>query len=297
MNKIKIITSIASWPGALKLHKLSFSKYLEEPFELIAVIDTPTKPGPYNLWDSKLRQSGIELAKEYCDKVIEVPEEIHNNRRSIYPKTKELSGNNANLRASDSLQIAFNSEILNSNSKVIIVDNDMFPIANFSWEKLMTDKICRSVIHTSSSKFSRKKIDYLWSGLMFIDGEKIPFKNDWSFDCGKVKNVRVDVSGQTHYWLSKLRNEKLYELFEPIIHLPSLKWGQNELNDLFTSSLSDFVSQDERNIDGKFYSELYDGNFLHFRAGSNWNKEPADIVLSRIDNFTKSFMKHLESQK
>jgi hypothetical protein len=295
LSTIKIITTIASWPGALKLHRLSFSKYLKEPFELIAIIDTPKKPGPYNLWDPKLREFAIEFAKTYCDKVVEVPEEIHNNRKSIFPKTKEPSGSNANLRASDSLQIAFNSEILNSNSKVMIVDNDMFPIADLSWDALMKDKVCRSVIHTSTSKFSRKKIDYLWSGLMFIDGEKIPFKNDWSFDCGKVNNIKVDVSGQTHHWLNKLKKEKLDHLFEPISHLSSLKWGGTELNSFFTKSLSDFVFNDERNIDGMFYSELYDKKFIHFRAGSNWNKEPAEIVLSRIDKFTQSFMKHLET--
>ena len=92
MDKIKIITTIASWPDAIKLHKLSFSKYLKEPFELIAVIDTPSEPGPYNLWNSSLRKYGIELAKQYCDKVIIVPEEIHNNRSTPSSSTTSTIG-------------------------------------------------------------------------------------------------------------------------------------------------------------------------------------------------------------
>jgi hypothetical protein len=294
MDKIKIITTIASWPDAIKLHKLSFSKYLKEPFELIAVIDTPSEPGPYNLWNSSLRKYGIELANQYCDKVIIVPEEIHNNRRSLFPKTTEPAGNNANLRASDSLQIAFNSELLNSNSKVIIIDNDMFPIVNFSWESIMNHLMCRSVIHSSSRRFSRRKIEYLWSGLMFIDGSKVPFKNEWSFDCGKINKIKVDVSGQTHYWLRKIRTEKLDSLFEPINHYSSLNWSRKNKIDLYSKYLRDFIENDERNLNGKFYSELYDNRFIHFRAASNWRREPADVVLKRIDNFTKSFLLHLE---
>jgi len=294
LEKIKIITTVASWPEAIKLHKLSFSKYLKEPFELIAVIDTPSKPGPYNLWNPKLRNRGIEIANKYCEKIIEVPEEIHFNRKSLFPETSEPSGNNANLRASDSLQVAYNSEILNSNSKVIIVDNDMFPISNFSWDSLMKDKFCRSVIHVSSSRITRKKIDYLWSGLMFIDGTKMPFKNEWSFDCGKVKNVRVDVSGQTHHWLQKIRRSKLDLHLEAIRHLPSLKWNKSNLSKHFTEPLTDFLVNDKRNLEQQFYSEFYDDIFLHFRAGSNWKKEPAEIVKSRINEFTNKFLEHLE---
>ena len=31
-----------------------------------------------------------------------------------------------------------------------------------------------------------------------------------------------------------------------------------------------FLRDDKRNVNGKFYCEIYDDSILHFRAGSNW---------------------------
>jgi hypothetical protein len=37
--------------------------------------------------------------------------------------------------------------------------------------------------------------------------------------------------------------------------------------------LLDFLTNDPRNVNGKFFCELYDGAFLHYRAGGNWRQE------------------------
>jgi len=293
LNKIKVITTVASWPKALELQKLSLNKYMSEPFELIGVIDTPKDAGPYNLWDPDLRNKAIEIAKEICERIIVIPEEIHQDRSKLFKTTKELSGSNANLRASDSLQYAFNSEILNSNSKILILDNDMFPIVDFSWEEKMRKKFCRSVIHTSQSRFKKRSISYLWSGLMFIDSSQIPYKEIWSFDCGKINRVRVDVSGNTYYWFERIKQNGLESKFEPISHYPSLRWNYSDLTNVFSPEIRKYIVEDKRNMNGNFYTEFYDDAFLHFRAGSNWNKEPALVVQDRIREFTECFKRHI----
>ena len=33
---------------------------------------------------------------------------------------------------------------------------------------------------------------------------------------------------------------------------------------------------DSRNVDSKFFSEIYDITFLHYRAGGNWRREGMD---------------------
>jgi hypothetical protein len=284
---------VASWPKALELQKMALNKYMSESFELIGVVDTPREAGPYNLWDPNLRNRAIEIAEKTCERIIVVPEEIHQDRSKIFNKTKELSGTNANLRASDSLQYAFNYEILNSNSKILILDNDMFPIAKFSWEEKMNQKFCRSVIHTSQSKFRKRSISYLWSGLMFIDSSQIPYKEIWSFDCGKIKGVKVDVSGNTHYWIEKIRQNGLESRFEKIIHYPSLQWNSSNLTSDFSQAILKYIIEDSRNLNNNFYTEFYDNTFLHFRAGSNWNKEPAQVVENRIKKFTECFKGHI----
>ena len=296
MKKIKVITTVASWPEALELQKMALTKYMREPFELIAVVDTPAEPGPYNLWDPNLRNKAIKIAEKICERVLVVPEEIHRDRLKIFDKTRELSGTNANLRASDSLQYAFNSEVKNDTSQVLILDNDMFPISRFSWNEKMNDKFCRSVIHTSQSKYRKRKVSYLWSGLMFIDGAQLPFKEIWSFDCGKINGVRVDVSGNTHHWLEKIKQNGLESKLGLINHYPSLQWNKSNLTEIFSKAIRKYITEDNRNIKDNYYTEFYDETFLHFRAGSNWKKEPAKLVEARIKDFTSSFKKHVNEE-
>jgi hypothetical protein len=49
----------------------------------------------------------------------------------------------------------------------------------------------------------------------------------------------------------------------------------------------DYIRHDDRNIDGKYFTELYDDTFFHFRAGSNWDKCSADIYEQRVKPLTK----------
>jgi hypothetical protein len=296
LDKIKVIMPVASWPEALELQRLALTKYLKEPFDLIGVIDTDETPGPYNLWDSSLRKKAINIAENTCERVVLVPEEFHKDRSKIFAKTKELSGNIANLRAAVTLQHAFNTEVLNDSNKILILDNDMFPITYFSWEEKMKMNFCRSVVYESRSKLRKKSISHLWGGLMFIDAVKIPFKQIWSFDCGKINGVKVDVSGNTYHWLNKVKEQGLESKFQTIKHLPSLQWNYSDLTNIFSGDIKKFIVEDERNIDNNYYTEFYDETFLHFRAGSNWKKEPARVVKSRIDKFSDCLRSHVDGQ-
>jgi hypothetical protein len=273
---------------------MALSKYLYEPYELIAVIDTSEKPGPFNLWDSSLRKKAIDIAQNICDRVIVVPDELHSNRSKIFPKTKELSGDIANLRAAVTLQYAFNSEILYDSNKILIIDNDMFPITYFSWEDKMQENFCRSMVYDSMSKYRKKSITHLWGGLMFINAAQIPFKDIWSFDCGKINGVKVDVTGNTHYWLQKIKENGLESKLQRINHLSSLRWGYSDLTDVFSDILKEFIVNDNRNLNSKFYTEFYDGVFLHFRAGSNWKKESGQVVKNRFIKFSDCLSSHIK---
>jgi hypothetical protein len=295
MKKIKVITTVATWPTALQLQLTGLRKYMKEDFDLIAFIDTPSEPGPYNLWDEKLRNKALEYSNEIGVKTYLVPEEIHLKRKDLFPKTKELSGNNANLRASDTLQYAFMNEVLESDSPIMFMDNDMFPVNYFSWyEKMDNNKIIRSVFHSSKARFSKRFVTYLWSGLLFIDSENMPSKEIWSFDCGKINGIRVDVSGQTYHWLEQIKKLNNLAKVEKIQHLSSLNWAADSIPKFLENELINFIISDARNIDSKFYCEIYDECFIHFRAGSNWMKESKEIVEDRISKFSKAYLLSLE---
>ena len=129
---------------------------------------------------------------------------------------------------------------------------------------------------------------------MFIDSSQIPYKEIWSFDCGKINGIKVDVSGNTYHWYEKIKINGLESKFESITHHPSLQWNYSDLTSVFSKEIRKYIIEDKRNINKKYYTEFYDGVFLHFRAGSNWNKEPALIVEERIKEFTDCFKRHIE---
>lgn len=78
-------------------------------------------------------------------------------------------------------------------------------------------------------------------------------------------------------------------IFIFIKHLWSLIWNINELpkNLQNKTKLIDFLKNDVRNRNNKFFCEIYDNVFLHYRAGGNWNREGL--------NFHKSLSEKLKN--
>jgi hypothetical protein len=280
---VKVITTVAAWPEAIVAMKNRLDIHLKEPFEFIVFIDTPTTPGPYNLWDPELREKAIKVAGERANKVYQVPEVLHKNRGIQFPGTREKSKNNANTRAADTLQYAWNQEISKSDQPVLILDNDMFPIGDFSVTEKLGNAPVAGIFSQSPSRDLSRVIPWIWSGLLFLNVPKMKNKQLWSFNCGKIDGIPVDVSGQTYYWLESM---KLLGI-EPVwlSHFPSLTWTLPDSKTSIDPGLISFLNQDDRNRGGKLYCELYDETFLHFRAGSNWKKESSEIVIGRNTEF------------
>ena len=64
-----------------------------------------------------------------------------------------------------------------------------------------------------------------------------------------------------------------------IKHLWSCSWDKSELpkNLQDRNKLINFLENDIRNKEGKYFCEIYDNVFLHYRAGGNWLKEGMHI--------------------
>jgi len=60
-----------------------------------------------------------------------------------------------------------------------------------------------------------------------------------------------------------------------IKNLASCTWDTNEIpiTALHNEKIIVFLQKDVRNQNGKFFCEIYDDVFLHYRAGGNWLKE------------------------
>ena len=57
-------------------------------------------------------------------------------------------------------------------------------------------------------------------------------------------------------------------------YLKSGEWTMTDIpaNLKANIRLVHFLQNDIRNINGKFFCELYDNKFFHYRAGGNWEK-------------------------
>ena len=69
-------------------------------------------------------------------------------------------------------------------------------------------------------------------------------------------------------------------------HLWSGTWNTEELPENLKNrtKLIKFLQKDIRNENGKFFCEIYDKCFLHYRAGGNWKREGKNIhnILSNL---------------
>jgi len=286
-KKVNIITTVSAWPEALKVQRLLLDRYSRHTFNFIGVIDTSPNPNPWNLWNSELRQKAENLAYEYCDEVIMMPEELHFDRKKIFPKTKVSKARYSNERAADTLQFIFNARIQNSITPCLILDSDMFPIAPFNLIDSLVSSPIRGVIQHRSGKFNRH-IEYYWNGILMFDPQRLKYLEDFSFDCGKVRGINVDTGGQSHWWIEKMKEAGLYSELGFINHFSSLNWSVNDFKGVIPNAVRQFLLEDDRNKSTKIYAELYDETFLHFRAGSNWREEAVDIVQKRNAKFIKS---------
>jgi hypothetical protein len=289
-EKVQIITTVSAWPEALEAQSKLLNEFSKDSFHFVALIDTSATPNPWNLWDSTLRSRAQSIAGEFCDEVILMPEELHINRKQLFPGTKVLKARNSNERASDVLQYAFREKIVNSNRYSFIIDSDMFPVAPFSISESLRDLSIRGVLQYRSGRFGRYA-EYYWNGIMMFHPSKLDFLEEYSFDCGKVNGLRVDTGGQSHWWIKKVKDSGNQKSLGGINHLASLDWTLQDAGDVLPKSIRSFVETDDRNVGKRLYTEMYDGKFLHFRAGSNWREEPVEIVKQRNREFIRACLK------
>ena len=227
-----------------------------------------------------------------CNKLeitcINIPNEQHKNNKK------------ASIRTADSMTFILNYQKQNPD-KYLLLDSDMFLIDYFDINKY-SQYDCAIVLQ-SRNDF---KINYFWNGIYYFDMTKM--KNldllNWSCCPG------CDTGGMTQEWLQKQMKDKPIpntdeirwknKLFHTnniyfIKHLWSCSWDITELptNIIETSPIIDFIKNDPRNSNNKFFCEIYDNVFLHYRAGGNWLNEGMDLHYNLSNNLYRAIQKCL----
>lgn len=275
MSTYKIITCVVNNPGFIELQYLLLKKYCKNSFEFIVFNDAKDFPDHTNGNDTSIREKIKQTCKQLGVLCINIPNDHH--------KTKQA----ASERASDSFNYILEYQRQNTSDKFLVLDSDMFPITEFDISKF-EDFDCAVVLQERT----QLNVKYFWHGLYYFDMTKMKDTEllDWSLCTG------CDTGGMLHKWLHKKTDNHMpscdviriskeqyvgYGIYY-IRHLWSLTWDEYELpEELKTDSLLEFLLNDERNQNRKFFCELYDNTFLHYRDGSNWGNPNKNMTQNK----------------
>jgi len=277
---MKVITPVVNNPVFIEIQYLTLKKYLKNDFEFIIFNDAKDFPDYTNGGDITLKNKIIEKCKELNIKCINI-----NNNHHRY----NLSGS---IRHTEALNLIVQYQLANPD-KYLILDSDMFLIDYLDINKYSNYKSAIVL-----QKRLNNKINYLWSGLSYFDMEKINNFEllDWSI------TEYSDSGGLTEKWLkTQLNKGEELPLTEElrwnkeinyntkniylIKHLWSLTWDVTELPENLKKNekLVSFLLNDPRNKNEKYFCEIYDKIFLHYRGGCNWLNEGMDFHIKQTN--------------
>ena len=269
---MKVITAVVNNPIFIEIQYYTLKKYFQGEYEFIVFNDAKEFPDFTNGNDITIKTEIQYTCNKLNITCINIPNEHHQQNRD------------AALRCADSMNYILEYQ-KNNPDKYLLLDSDMFLIDYFDSNKY-SNYYCAIVLQ------SRHKcaIKYFWNGIYYFDLTQMKNLELLNWDCC----THCDVGGMMQEWLKKqmedtympntdenrLTNKNFYtnDIYF-IEHLSSCIWDINELpkNLQHNIKLIDFLKNDVRNVNDKFFCEIYDNVFFHYRAGGNWMEEGLDL--------------------
>jgi len=272
---MKIITAVVNNPLFIEIQYYTLQKYFQGEYEFIVFNDAKEFPDFTNGNDITIKTEIQNTCNKLNITCINIPNEHH--KQNI----------DAALRCADSMNYIVEYQKGNPD-KYLLLDSDMFLVDYFDINKY-SNYDCAIVLQ-SRNKY---KINYFWNGIYYFDFTKMKNLELLNWNCC----IDCDVGGMMQKWLAKqMVNTPIPNTDEIrwidkefhtndiyfIKHLWSCSWDISELpiNLQDNTKLIDFLKNDVRNVNDKFFCEIYDNVFLHYRAGGNWRKE--GLVLHKL---------------
>ena len=248
MLKMKIVTAVVNNPIFIQIQYYTLQKYVKCDYEFIVFNDSKSFPDYSNGGDININNSIQELCKKLNIQCINIPNHHH------------IRQQDASVRTADSMNFILEYQKRNPD-KYLLIDSDMFLVDYFD----LTDYENYDCAVVFQSRFENK-IKYFWNGLYY-------------FDINKMKNLQLlnwncfpssDTGGMMQIWLLTQENTNICNINQ----LSSLSYDETQIpqNLQSNNNLIHFIKTDPRNQNGKFFCEIYDNKFLHYRGGGNWEK-------------------------
>ena len=251
---MKIITPVTNNPEFIRLQFHTLKKYINVPFEFIVFNDAKQFPDFSNFDDPTIWGKIVTMCESLGIQCINIPNDHH--RHVTNPGQRHIDA------------MKYITEFMFTNpDKYLQLDSDMFLLDELSISTL-------EQYHCAIIKQDRPGITYVWPNLFYFDIPKLLYKDliKWDYAPG------TDTGGQMSTWLAKYVQNHPESIYY-IDSLSSCQWNEKQLpHPLQTTAILNFLKNDIRNTnDGQFWCELYHNCILHYRAGSNWNREGSSI--------------------
>ena len=264
---MKVLTSVVNNPLFIEIQYHTLKKYLKCEYEFVVFNDAKPFPDFTNGGDITLANKIRGVCTILGIQCIDVPNQHHEHMDCPV------------VRCSEAMNF-MQKYMLNQQDEYLILDSDMFPIADINLDQYRQYDCAivlqhRDYIHP---------LDYIWNGLFYFNTHKMENLHEINWD----KCYNADVGGMTFQWLKKkceqlpdtfdIRNSKPNQFNRDSIyfikHFWSLTWNDSEMPPVFKGSrLDQFIRDDPRNADGRYFCEIYDNTFLHYRAGGDWQRK------------------------
>jgi len=254
---MKIVTAVVNNVGFIEIQHYTLKKHFKGEYEFIVFNDAKAWPDATNGGDTSIRGKISAVCDKLGIQCINIPNDHH--RSSNIPYSD---------RAADSMNFITTYQRTHPD-KYLLLDSDMFLISDFSIDSYSQ--------YASAVVRQQRDAEYIWNGLYYFDVTAITSAETINWNCCEGR----DTGGMMESWLKAQPPGSVYS----IRHLPSCTWSFADLpsNLKDNEKLANFLTTDVRNIGGKFFCELYDDVFLHYRAGGNWRGEGLQMHLRLTD--------------
>ena len=268
---MKIVTSVVNNPTFIEIQYYTLKKYFQGEYEFIVFNDAKPFKDYTNGGDIKVRSKIQDVCEKLNITCINIPNIKH---RRLGCSAK---------RCADAMNFILQYQKDNPD-KYLLLDSDMFLVDYFDINKY-SNYDCAVVLQSRQNH----NINYFWNGIYYFNINKMKNLELLNWDCCS----ECDVGGMMQEWIKKQMKNNIFPNTDEIRksystdktfhtddiyfikHLWSCSWDMSELPKNLENNveLLDFLKNDKRNKDNKFFCEIYDDVFLHYRAGGNWMKE------------------------
>ena len=250
---MKIVCVTTNNPIFIELQYQTIQKYFrcESPVEFIIFNDAKSFPDITNFNDVTMPDQIRLMCGRLDIKCIDIPNSHHAHSRE------------PSVRHSQSVNF-ITKYMLSNPDTYLMLDCDMFFVETFHCKEFENYYFCYI---NQTRQIQHQEIAYPWPNFFYIDITRIPNSHllDWSVEPG------LDAGGKCREWVATLDQTKVLK----IKHLCSCGWDITQLPANIDKNLTLFLDTDSRNVNGKYFAEIYHDKILHYRAASNWMNQSA----------------------